>query len=173
VLRLIQTFQLTDILLILIGKSKGSIFGAFFQILGRMIVTWGFVEADSNNLRFATVSIIWALADCNRYLYYLFKNHPLTATLRYNSFILLYPVGVFGEMLLINDYVGRHNELSEGWIYFIRVIQGGIVFGFLFLYAYMLNMRSKYYKKTGGFVNSLLAKPKAEEEQPIQQAASS
>jgi len=42
VLRFIQTFQLTDILLILIGKSKGSIVGAFFQILGRMVVTWGF-----------------------------------------------------------------------------------------------------------------------------------
>jgi len=42
ILRFIQTFQLTDILLILIGKSKGSIVGAFFQILGRMVVTWGF-----------------------------------------------------------------------------------------------------------------------------------
>ncbi len=42
VLRLIQTFQIVDIILILIGKSKGSIVGSFFQILGRMIVAWGF-----------------------------------------------------------------------------------------------------------------------------------
>ena len=97
-----------DIVLILIGKSKGSILGAFFQILGRMVVAWGFAETTSNPLRFATVAIVWALADCNRYLYYLFKNHPLTAALRYNSFIFLYPIGVLGEMLLINDYIYRH-----------------------------------------------------------------
>lgn len=159
VLRFIQTFQLTDILLILIGKSKGSIVGAFFQILGRMVVTWGFAEPTSNNLKFATVAMIWSLADCNRYLYYLFKNHPLTAALRYNSFILLYPVGVFGEMMLINDYILRHTELSETAIMFIRGIQFAIVFGLVFLYVYMLKMRSKYYAKTGGFINSLLKKP--------------
>lgn len=43
VLRFIQTFQLSDIVMIMIGKSKGSILGAIFQILGRMIVTWGFI----------------------------------------------------------------------------------------------------------------------------------
>lgn len=42
VLRFIQTFQIMDIVLILIGKSKGSILGAFFQIAGRMVVAWGF-----------------------------------------------------------------------------------------------------------------------------------
>lgn len=110
-------------------------------------------------MKFATVAVIWSLADCNRYLYYLFKNHPLTAALRYNSFILLYPIGVFGEMMLINDYVNRHTELSETMIVIIRGIQIAIVFGLVFLYTYMLKMRSKYYAKNGGFLNSLLVKP--------------
>jgi hypothetical protein len=43
VLQLVQTFQIFDIILILIGKSKGSITGAFFQILGRMAVAWFFM----------------------------------------------------------------------------------------------------------------------------------
>jgi hypothetical protein len=42
VLQFVQAFQIMDIVLILIGKSKGSILGAIFQILGRMIVAWGF-----------------------------------------------------------------------------------------------------------------------------------
>jgi hypothetical protein len=45
ILRGIQLFQIVDILLILIGKSKGSIAGAFFQILGRNIVTLIFITA--------------------------------------------------------------------------------------------------------------------------------
>lgn len=109
-LRFIQTFQIMDIILIIIGLSKGSIVGAFFQILGRLVVAWGFIEPETNNSNFAIVVIIWALADTNRYLYYLFKNHPLTSLLRYNSFLILYPIGVFGEMLVINDYIKRHSE---------------------------------------------------------------
>jgi len=109
-LRFIQTFQIMDIILIIIGLSKGSIVGAFFQILGRFVVAWGFIEPETNNSNFVIVVIIWALADTNRYLYYLFKNHPLTSLLRYNSFLILYPIGVFGEMLVINDYIKRHSE---------------------------------------------------------------
>jgi len=108
VLRAIQTFQIMDILLILIGKSKGSVVGAFFQILGRLVVAWVFIEPETSQLKFAWVAIIWALADANRYLYYLFKNHPLTSALRYNSFIVLYPIGITGEMYVINDYVFRN-----------------------------------------------------------------
>lgn len=175
VLRFIQTFQLMDIVLILIGKSKGSIIGAIFQILGRLIVAWVFAEPTSNNLRFATVAIIWALADCNRYLYYLFKNHPLTAALRYNSFIVLYPIGVLGEMMLINDYLERHSDLSETAVWAVRLVQVLIVVGLVFLYTYMLKMRGKYYKKVGGFVNSFLARPvegkSTTEEKPIAQTS--
>jgi hypothetical protein len=36
----------------------------------------------------------------------------------------------------------------------IRIIQAGIVIGLVFLYVYMLKMRSKYYKKVGGFFKS-------------------
>lgn len=41
----IQTFQILDILLILIGKSKGSLFGSIAQITGRLVVAWIFLEA--------------------------------------------------------------------------------------------------------------------------------
>lgn len=96
VLKAVQLFQLVDILLILLKLSKGSIVGAFFQILGRLVVALIFVEPDSDRLRFAVIIIAWSLADVNRYLYYLFKKNPLTGFLRYNSFLVLYPFGVYG-----------------------------------------------------------------------------
>jgi len=96
VLQAIQLFQISDIILILLKISKGSIMGAFFQILGRNIVSLYFISAESDRLRFATVVVIWAMADVNRYLYYLFKTSPITGFLRYNSFLVLYPVGVYG-----------------------------------------------------------------------------
>lgn len=147
VLKAVQLFQLMDILLIILGKSKGSIFGAFFQLLGRLAVALYFVEEDSDRLRFAMVVICWSLADINRYLYYLFKNNPLTGMLRYNSFIILYPLGVYGEIMLINDFIKRHAEnLDDLHINAIRVAQALIIIGMCFLYSYMLKMRKKYYK---------------------------
>lgn len=40
---LMQTFQILDIVMILIGKSKGSLFGSIAQITGRIIVAWIFM----------------------------------------------------------------------------------------------------------------------------------
>lgn len=147
ILRGVQLFQICDILLILLGKSKGSIMGAFFQILGRNIVTLVFISPESHRLRFAAVVILWAMADVNRYLYYLFKNNLLTGFLRYNSFIILYPLGVYSEMMVINDFLKINSEtISEAYVYIVRFIQGSIILGMVFLYRYMLNSRKKYLK---------------------------
>ena len=144
ILRIVQLFQIFDILLVLLGKSKGSIVASFFQILGRGFVCFVFMEPDSDRLKFAAVAILWSIADVNRYLYYLFKDNAITSFLRYNSFIVLYPVGVFCEMLVINDYVDRNSWLTDTHLAIIRSIQVVIVVGLLFLYNYMLNSRKKH-----------------------------
>lgn len=161
----IQIFQVLEIILILTGKSKGSIVGSFFQILGRNIVSLIFITPESHRLRFAMVVIIWSMADVNRYLYYLFKNNPLTGFLRYNAFLLLYPIGVLGEMLVINDYIKINSEtLSDAYVYAIRGIQASIIIGLVFLYKYMLNSRKKYLKglEKGENVASTEETPKRE-----------
>lgn len=89
------------------------------------------------------------MADTNRYMYYLFKNE-LTGFLRYNAFLVLYPLGVYSEMLAINDYIKRHAEELEDWhVHCIRFIQGSIILGMIFLYRHMLKMRKRYFKSVG------------------------
>lgn len=92
---LVQTFQLLDIVLILIGKSKGSLLGTFAQLLGRLVVAWYFVQPETNHFSFLLMITMWATADITRYLYYLLKSDAMTF-LRYHLFIVLYPVGVYG-----------------------------------------------------------------------------
>jgi hypothetical protein len=63
---------------------------------------------------------------------------------RYNAFILLYPVGIYGEMTLMNNYLLiNEGKLSENFILFVRTCQILIFSGFLFLYVYMFKNRSK------------------------------
>ena len=96
VLRAVQLLQAFDIVLMLVGISKGNIVASFFQIIGRNFVTLFVMEEDGDRMRFAAIVIIWSIADVNRYLYYLFKNNSITGFLRYNSFLILYPLGAVG-----------------------------------------------------------------------------
>ena len=94
-LKAVQSFMIVDILLILIGASKGSILGSLAQITGRLIVALYYLTPETSPQAFALMAIIWAIADVNRYLYYTIKN-PITTFLRYNSFMILYPIGIIG-----------------------------------------------------------------------------
>ncbi len=94
-LRIVQTLQVLDLLLILIGKASGSLLGSFAQIFGRLLVTWYFVEYESHSLKFAVMVILWSFADIIRYLYYLLKNVAIVGWLRYNCFLILYPTGIY------------------------------------------------------------------------------
>ena len=135
-----------DILLILIGKSKGSFLSSLAQIAGRMIVAYIFISKETERAYFFLMVLMWSFADANRYLYYIFKNET-SASMRYNLFIVLYPVGVTGEMLVINNYIKRNVEqLTIDHINMIRIVQLGIIIGMVFLYCYMLSCRSKYYR---------------------------
>lgn len=44
ILRAVQLFQVFDIILVLLGISKGNVIASFFQILGRNVVTLFLME---------------------------------------------------------------------------------------------------------------------------------
>lgn len=55
-------------------------------------------------------AIPWSLAEIIRFSYYLFKNISICKTLRYNAFMILYPVGILGELRLVNSYLHLYGE---------------------------------------------------------------
>lgn len=76
----------------------------------------------------------------------MFKNNSITGFLRYNGFLVLYPLGGVAEMIVINNYIDRHPELTDIYIYIIRAIQAMILAGIVILYAHMLKARKRYMK---------------------------
>ena len=93
--RIFQTLQCLDILFVLFKINHGSLAGTLAQQVGRMVVVHYFMSIESSPMKVAAVLIPWSLAEVNRYTYYLSKNN-LTTWLRYNAFIVLYPLGVYG-----------------------------------------------------------------------------
>lgn len=145
--KFMQTLAIFDVVMVLLGKSKGSLLGSIAQLTGRLVVVWVFLEPETHRFSLSIMIVMWAIADITRYSYYLLKSEA-SAAMRYNLFLILYPLGVYGEMRVINDYIRRHAvTLSVEKITMIRGVQGLIIIGTVFLYLYMLKMRSKFYAK--------------------------
>lgn len=136
-----QVLNALDILFIILGVSKGSIIGTLAQLAGRLLVVLVYISTDIAPVPIANVLIAWSIADLNRYLYYLVKS-PITTWLRYNGFLVLYPVGIYGEMTVINDYI-KKTSLTENQVTLVRVSQAIILIGGALLYIYMLGNRDK------------------------------
>ena len=106
---------------------------------------------------------MWSLAEIIRYGHYLYSNFSALPKallwVRYSSFIVLYPVGVFSEMMTLKDAYGKISQccprvlsyempnefnISFDYLYFIwLVIVPSYIVGFPFLYSYMLEQRRK------------------------------
>ena len=109
-------------------------------------------------------AIPWCLTETVRFTYYQFKSlQPYLGHLRYNLFIVLYPVGVGGELICcyktwyaIKDLhekpfsVSMPNALNVGFAFdqfllFVVPLMYGIFFPQL--YMHMVRQRSRFYGK--------------------------
>lgn len=104
-----QTIQLLEVLHCLLGLVKSSAFQTFMQILSRIIIVWvALVPYPETRETIGLNMILWAwpLAETTRYLYYalnLLKLNLYAVTwARYTFFIVLYPLGVSGELLILH-----------------------------------------------------------------------
>lgn len=101
-----QTLQFMEVIHAALRFVPSSPVQTFIQILSRLVLVWGVlvpvVEARSS-LGVPMLLIAWSIAECTRYFYYgfhLYDAVPFFSTwLRYSLFIVLYPVGVTGELL--------------------------------------------------------------------------
>lgn len=121
-------------------------------------------DNPSNDVFIFMVALPWAITECIRYPFYQFKSlQSILGHLRYNLFIVLYPIGVAGELLccyqlyLISNSLARKakpytidmpNSINVAFdfefavTYILPVIYA---FGFPPLYMYMLAQRKKFY----------------------------
>lgn len=102
-----QTLQLLEVLHCLIGFVKSSAFQTFMQIASRLAIVWlALVPFPETRGIQGHQMILWAwpIAETTRYLYYALNlmklNLYIVTWARYTFFIVLYPLGVSGELLI-------------------------------------------------------------------------
>lgn len=136
----IQTFMFLDIVHAILKLSSGNVFATCLQVASRIYVVWAIVRYQPGpNIWNYCMYAAWSIAEIIRYQYYIHKsNHGILLFLRYNAFIILYPIGIFaGEMPLIyQNYKITRNRIHF-YILFLYVPF------FPYLYLHMLKLRKK------------------------------
>lgn len=107
-LKFFQTGALLEVLHCAIGIVPSSVVLTAFQVMSRVFLTWAVthsvkeVQSEDSVLLFV---IAWTITEIIRYSFYTFSllNHLpyLIKWARYTLFIVLYPMGVSGELLTI------------------------------------------------------------------------
>lgn len=78
------------------------------QVASRLFLVWGVnyvIPEIHTHWSFTTMVIAWCIAECTRYTFYTFhlaSGVPgIVSWARYNFFFVLYPLGVFSELMMV------------------------------------------------------------------------
>lgn len=122
VITLFQTYQLMEVVHAALRFVPSNPVQTFIQILSRLVVVWGIlvpIPEARDSVGVPLLLVAWCIAECTRYFYYGFNVYnaaPYISTwLRYSLFIVLYPMGVSGELITLYHslpLIQRHKMLE-------------------------------------------------------------
>ncbi|XP_028663915.1 very-long-chain (3R)-3-hydroxyacyl-CoA dehydratase 2 [Erpetoichthys calabaricus] len=162
-LKFFQTGALLEILHCAVGIVPSSVVLTGFQVMSRVFLTWAVthsVKEVQNEDSVLLFVVAWTVTEIIRYSFYTFSllNHLpyLIKWARYTLFIVLYPMGVAGELLTIHaalPYVQKTglysvklpNKLNFSFDYytFLTLVMISYIPIFPQLYFHMLRQRKK------------------------------
>lgn len=161
-----QTGAIAEIAHAALGLVRSSAFNTFFQVASRLFVLYGALEigptVSRQKLALVMMLTAWCLSEMIRYSFYacnlMMNKAPSFLTwLRYSAFMILYPVGITGEVVTLYralPYIrssGRWTielpntmNISFDWVYTIWFVLL-VVYppASKLLYTYMLRQRRK------------------------------
>lgn len=160
-----QTGAVAEIVHAAMGLVRSPVGTTFLQVLSRLIVLYGACRIGDTDATksplFVQMLIAWCLSEIIRYSFYganivKAKIAPLT-WLRYSAFMVLYPVGIIGEIGCLYKalpYIKEHKpwtvelpnriNFTFSWYNCVWFILLGIYpYGSYVMYSYMLAQRRK------------------------------
>ncbi|XP_050464634.1 very-long-chain (3R)-3-hydroxyacyl-CoA dehydratase 2 [Cataglyphis hispanica] len=137
-----QNAAVLEIIHAAIGIVSSNVITTTLQVFSRVMVVVGVILATPDSYAAASPGlplalIAWSITEIIRYFYY-FANLTgivpyILVWLRYTTFIILYPIGVTGELLCFYAAVQYSNDNSDSWSYILPN-----KWNFTFSYLYVL-----------------------------------
>ncbi|KAF2068821.1 hypothetical protein CYY_009859 [Polysphondylium violaceum] len=155
----LQVFAFLEIVHVMMGIVKSSLVPTFAQVIGRNTVLLALCYTEEVQVHWgvALLFLFWGLSELIRFPYYIFNPAPQFLTwLRYNAFIVLYPIGFGAENLLwyhmlpvIKEYgilsLSMPNSLNFAFNFYYYALVWILItlLGFPKQYLYMFSLRKK------------------------------
>ena len=162
ILQLCQYCAFLEVIHSLIGIVKSSVIITFIQIFGRIIIVAILQYIPSAVSKgYLLIYIAWSLVEMIRYIYYImsllqkeYNNFHIPYILiwcRYSFFVILYPIGVSGEMITVwnakkyfNEFVMyRGDKYDITLAYFVYPLWILYIPALIALYGYLFKQRKK------------------------------
>ncbi|OJJ40705.1 hypothetical protein ASPWEDRAFT_99771 [Aspergillus wentii DTO 134E9] len=159
-----QSLALLEILHSLVGIVRAPVFTTLMQVSSRILVVWGIMylfhdRGDGNGGILGDYAFLgclgaWGVTECIRYGFFALQvwgsGVPAWWTwLRYNTFYVLYPLGITSECILVVKALGPAAKLHPLYWWFLVAVLAIYVPGSYILYTYMMAQRRKVLKKKG------------------------
>lgn len=162
---MVQFFQylaILEIVHIILRLVRSPLFTTFVQVMSRVVIVFVLAKIKSSlSIGYVLLSLAWSITEMVRYTYYylsLIKHNYITCFelpyflvwCRYSFFIVLYPIGVSGELITLWNSTKELKNYALGNITLAHLIYFAFVLyvpGLFMLYTYMLKQRKSTLKK--------------------------
>ncbi|KAM0268884.1 hypothetical protein ACHAQH_009887 [Verticillium albo-atrum] len=145
-----QTMAGMEVLHALLGVVRSPVPTTLMQVLSRYLLVWGVVYPFPWLARspfYTSMLLAWSVTEVIRYTYFALTLSGLQPKalvwLRYNTFFLLYPIGIASECALVYFAAEPAKEYGELVPYLSYAILAIYVPGSYILYTYMMKQRRK------------------------------
>ncbi|RDW81057.1 protein tyrosine phosphatase-like domain-containing protein [Aspergillus mulundensis] len=165
-LQITQSLALLEILHSLVGIVRAPVVTTVMQVASRLFVVWavlypfhgGIVGQDKvGELGYIGCLVAWGITECIRYGFFVMQVNGGVETvpkwwqwLRYNTFYVLYPVGISSECILSYKALSSAKEFHPLYWWFIVAVLAIYVPGSYVLYTHMIRQRRKTAGKKEG-----------------------
>lgn len=135
------------------GLVRAPLLTTLMQVASRFLLVWGiafvFPTPTSRNPAFSTMLLAWSITEVIRYSYFCvnlaYGSVPSFLTwLRYNTFFVLYPLGIASECWLVYAAIpGARRRFGIEGEWALRAVLGVYVPGSYVLFTHMMAQRRK------------------------------
>ncbi|KAF2011415.1 PTPLA-domain-containing protein [Aaosphaeria arxii CBS 175.79] len=150
--RLVQTGATLEVVHSLFGLVRAPLLTTLMQVASRLLLVWGigynFPQTTQYSPAYSSMLIAWSVTEVIRYSYFVFNLSGLGVPrlwtwLRYNTFLILYPLGVGSETWLVYHAIPEAEKLDEKYGWALYAILATYVPGFYMLFTHMLSQRKR------------------------------
>ncbi|CAG8973907.1 hypothetical protein HYALB_00003685 [Hymenoscyphus albidus] len=151
-----QTVALLEVLHSAVGIVRAPLFTTLMQVSSRILLVWPIVNTFphlAKSAAYSSMLLAWSITEVIRYSYFtltLSGFSPAFMTwFRYNTFYVLYPLGISSECWLIWSAVEPARAIAEPLAWLLQAILMVYVPGSYVLFSHMMAQRRKIMRKEG------------------------